>query len=163
MGRFAKNTTVSVAKSKVEIERILMRYGATGFGYATFNGRAEIQFVMPASPEDRSDRRIKFNLELPRRDDCKITSSGYERTSDESIDRAWEQACRTSWRGLKLAIHGMLEAVDAEILTAEQAFLNNIVLPDGRTVGSHILPKIEQSYSQGKVVPMLPDLQKETP
>ena len=37
---YARGTTVSIARSKEEIERVLARYGADSFGYATEGNRA---------------------------------------------------------------------------------------------------------------------------
>ena len=40
---YAKDTSVSVERSRAEIETTLTRYGATAFGYATDEGRAIVQ------------------------------------------------------------------------------------------------------------------------
>ena len=42
---FAENTSVSVEKSRAEIEGTLARYGATHFAYMTGPGRAAIEFI----------------------------------------------------------------------------------------------------------------------
>ena len=44
MSIYAKGTSVSVEKSRGEIETILARYGASAFAYATNMGKAMIQF-----------------------------------------------------------------------------------------------------------------------
>ena len=44
MSTFAADTSVSVEKSRAEVERTLARYGATAFGYMTEPGRAVIMF-----------------------------------------------------------------------------------------------------------------------
>ena len=46
MGNYAKDTSVSTELSRLEIEKTLIRYGATGFAYATEPGRAMIGFCL---------------------------------------------------------------------------------------------------------------------
>lgn len=43
-GRFARDTDVSVEKSRAEIERILLRYGASRFAYYSDEHGAKIAF-----------------------------------------------------------------------------------------------------------------------
>ena len=40
MAQYAKNTNVSSELSRIEIEKVLIRYGAENFAYATANGMA---------------------------------------------------------------------------------------------------------------------------
>jgi hypothetical protein len=55
---YAKDTEVSVEKSRAEIESILKRYGASHFAYMTEPTRAVIAFRA-------KDRNIRFDLPLP--------------------------------------------------------------------------------------------------
>ena len=55
---YARDTNVSVIRTRNEIERTLERYGADGFAYATQSNMATVIFVM-------ENRRIRFVLELP--------------------------------------------------------------------------------------------------
>lgn len=43
-------------------------------------------------------------------------------------------------------IKAKLEAVDAGILSFEESFMSNIVLPSGKTVAEEIGPQIEAAY-----------------
>ena len=43
---YAAQTKVSIAQSKTDIEALLARYGATGFGYVTEGDRAMVAFNM---------------------------------------------------------------------------------------------------------------------
>ena len=56
--RYAANTNVSSDKSRSQIEKALIRYGATHFGYASEPKRSIIQFEM-------NHRRIRFVLPMP--------------------------------------------------------------------------------------------------
>lgn len=153
MTRFAENTSVSVEKSRAEIEDILMRYGADGFSYATMNGIVQIEFLA-------SERRVRFVLDLPRRDEKRFThtpSRGNARTDAQAF-AAWEQACRQSWRALALVIKAKLEAVESGISEFEEEFLAHVVLPNGQTVGQWMRPQVEIAYATGNMPEFLPEL-----
>lgn len=151
MSQYARNTSVSSELSKLEIERVLIRYGADNFAYATTDGKALIGFTM-------FSRQVKFLLPLPNKDDFKYTPTGRSRTENSQYE-AWEQACRQRWRALKLVIQAKLEAVECGISVFEDEFMSNIVLPDGQTVGDFMRPQIERAYISGNVPAMLPMLE----
>lgn len=138
MSRYASTTTVSVAKSKAEIEDTLHRYGASGFMSGWLDDRAMIAFQV-------NNRQVKFVLPMPPKDAREFTHSptGKLRQSD-AIHAAWEQGCRQRWRALALAIKAKLEAVECGIVTFDQEFLAHIVAgPGGQTVGEQIIPRLE--------------------
>ncbi|MBQ8254930.1 MAG: hypothetical protein IJY94_05440 [Clostridia bacterium] len=153
MGQYAKNTNVSSELSRLEIEKILIKYGADNFVYATMNGKALIGFTMYS-------KQVKFILPLPLKDEFELTNTGRKRTENSQYE-AWEQACRQRWRALKLVVQAKLEAVECGISEFEDEFMANIVLPDGRTVGDFMKPQIEQAYIGGKIPKLLPMLDGE--
>jgi hypothetical protein len=138
---YAQRTTVSVDKTRAEIERTLRRYGASTFAYAMEAGRAVVMFEANA-------RRIRFDLPLPPLKDSMTAAS---LKTDEQIHRQ-------RWRALLLAIKSKLEAVECKIETFEEAFLAHVVLPDGSTVGQHAAKSIALAYSGNRMVPLLPHL-----
>lgn len=91
MAQYAKNTNVSSEMSRLEIEKILIKYGASNFAYATAQGQALIAFTMYG-------RQVRFLLPLPKREEYRYTPTGRERTENSQYD-AWEQACRPRRRG----------------------------------------------------------------
>jgi hypothetical protein len=153
--QYAKDTNVSVAQSRAEIEEITMKYGASGFGSGFQGDRAMVMFEM-------HNRRVRFLLPLPARSDVRFTtqitnqhSSTRRPRSPEAAAAAWEQACRQRWRALLLAIKAKLEAVECKISEFDSEFLANIVMPDGSTVGEKIVPQMETIAKTGKLPPML--------
>lgn len=148
MAQYANKTTVSSETSRLEIEKILIRYGADNFAYATTAGKSIIGFTM-------NGRQIKFVLPLPVISDFSLTPTGRER-SENSKYEAWEQACRQRWRALKLVIQAKLEAVECGISVFEDEFMANIVLPGGQTVSDYVKPQIEMAYKTGEVPQLLP-------
>lgn len=153
MTQYAKNTNVSSELSKIEIEKILIKYGAENFAYATAVEKALIGFTM-------FGRQVKFILPLPKKEDYRYTQTGRRRTENSQYE-AWEQACRQRWRALKLVIQAKLEAVECGISVFEDEFMSNIVLPGGETVGDFMRPQIERAYIAGSVPDMLPTLTAE--
>lgn len=150
MSRFAENTSVSVEKSRAEIEGLIVRYGATHTAFMSAPGRAVICFEAKA-------RRIMFELPLPDRTEKRFQRDGRgSQRSPDKVNEAWEQACRQRWRALALVIKAKLEAVESGITAFEDEFLAHIVMPDGQTVATHIKPRIAQAYAEQSMVPLLP-------
>ena len=149
MSEFAKGTQVSAEKSRAEIERILERYGATGFFYAAESGRVAIGFRA-------HERFVRFTLPLPMIEAFKRRPGSYRERSKSEQQAAYDQAIRQKWRCLVLAIKAKLEVVQSGIASFEDEFLANIMTPDGQTVGDHVRPRIEEAYRTGASMPLLP-------
>ncbi|WP_370194421.1 MULTISPECIES: hypothetical protein [Aurantimonas] len=147
---YAEKTSVSIEKSEAEIKALLRRYGADRFMSGEDRAGAVVSFEM-------QDRRVTFRLPLPDRADRKFQMDGRgARRSKEKVLSAWDQACRSRWRALLLCIKAKLESVDSGIETFEDAFLAQIVMPDGSTVADHVRPRIEEAYRTGTMQPLLP-------
>lgn len=150
MARFAEGTEVSVEKSRAEIERLIIRYGATSTAFMNAPARALILF-------EAKGRRIMFELPLPEQTNKKYDRDGRgSRRSPDQRFKAWEGDCRQKWRALALVIKAKLEAVESGITSFEDEFLAHIVMPDGQTVATHIKPRIAAAYENQSMVPLLP-------
>jgi hypothetical protein len=148
---YANRTEVTSDKTRAEIERTLIRYGAHEFAYAWTDREARIAFGL-------SDRRILFRLPLPGRNERRFTHTpgkGLQRTP-AAAEAEYDQAVRQRWRALLLIIKAKLEAVEAGITTVEAEFLAHILLPDGTTVGEQVMPRIQAAYDSGQVPALLP-------
>ena len=148
MSKYAKDTWVPVEQSKMEIERTVSRYGATGFMAGWQDTRASVQFLA-------AGRHIRFAMHLPAREEkafthYRLSASGplHARSPDEARKR-WDQACRQKWRALALLVKAKLEAVDANISTIEEAFFADIVMADGRTVYERAREAVALEYQSG--------------
>lgn len=151
MSRYAENTSVSVANSKAEIERIVERYGAEQFMSGWSAEQALIAFSM-------CERQIRFILPMPDKSEKRftITPTGKDRSTDAAL-KEWEKACRQRWRALALVIKAKLEAVESGIAVFEDEFMANIVMPNGRTVSEEVRPRIASAYESGEMPALLPD------
>ena len=150
MATYASTTDVSSDRSRAEIERTLVRYGATQFAYGWSGEQAMLGFVT-------NGRQVRFILPMPDRTSREFThtpSRGYKRTEAE-VAKAYEQAIKQRWRALALVIKAKLEAVEAGIVTFEDEFAMHMVLPDGSTVAQHVIEAVDHAYAPGSVKPML--------
>jgi hypothetical protein len=149
MPQYAADTNVSVEKTRNEIERTLVRYGATAFAYGWNGDRQVIQFAA-------HERQIRFELPLPTRNERRFTHTptGKARHPQDAA-KHWEQGCRQHWRALLLIIKAKLEAIEAGVSTFEDEWLSWTVMPDGLTVGQQALPVVARAYETGEVAPLL--------
>lgn len=129
MAKYAQNTKVPAIRSREEVEQILKRYGASHFGFATMPGVVMLAF------ESRG-RRVRFKVPVP------------------DPEKA-PQAHRQKWRAVVLAIKSKLESVESGIEQFDEAFMAQIVLPDGRTMGEFAQPQIAKAYASGQMPPLL--------
>lgn len=129
MAKYAARTTVSPSKSLAEIQDILHKYGATSFGFMLTPEGVMIGF-------ESKGRRLRFKVRMPN-------------------EKTEAQEHRQRWRALLMAIKSKLENVESGIETFDEAFLAQIVLPDGRTMAEYSVPQIESSYKSGKMPPLL--------
>jgi hypothetical protein len=130
-GRYARETTVSVDQSRSELVRTLERYGAEEHGMLTREKSVSIHFKM-------NGLVVEFEIPLPDKhsEEWWVTPTGNRSTSQETANRQYTQALRQRWRALNLYVKAQLEAVEVGILSFEDAFLAQIVLPGSdRTVG----------------------------
>lgn len=142
---YASQTSVSVERSKAEIERTLQRYGASQFIYGWDRQEAVIGFVVQG---DEQMRQVRFKVKVPDRQQFLKTPTG-RRRSNVQAEREWEQAQRQRWRALLLVIKAKLEAIEAGIATFEDEFLAYTMLPSGETVGEWMQPQLDEVYRDG--------------
>lgn len=150
MSRYAEETAVAPEKSRAEIERTLERYGATGFYYGSQTEPC-LQAIIGFKAHGKL---VRLTLPIPAYEFYRKTSQGNYRTP-AAQKVAHEQAVRTRWRCLALAVKAKLEVVASGISTFEEEFLAHVLTYDGKTVGEAIIPKLEESYAKGKNVPLL--------
>lgn len=152
MGQYAVATSVDASRTVTEIERTVERYGASSFAYGRTPEKGVVTF-------DMHGRRLRFVVPLPdkRERAFGMTATGRMRTQKSAVD-AWEQAARSRWRALLLVIKAQLEAVECGILTLDEAFMANIVLPGGQTVGELVTPDLDEAMRGGVLPSILPGL-----
>ena len=118
-------TKISVPKSIADITALVKKAGAARIAQVEEPEGFRIQFFL-------ADRMLRFSLVWP--------------------DKATEQRRKQRARALLLVIKAKLESVESGIETFEEAFLANVVTPDGRTIGEIAVPQIESAYQGGAPV-----------
>ncbi|WP_242394821.1 hypothetical protein [Anaeromyxobacter oryzisoli] len=180
MGRYAQGTSVPMERSRAEIERTLVRYGASGFAYAW--ERRALPYPHPSDcptckgtrrdPCDPTGRRRcgRFPWNAPDTIErevvvvgSKMKLDGREREVRLEVPMPHEvevgtkvkaeAATRQRWRALVLVLKAKLEAVASGISTLESEFLAGIVLPSGLTLGQVVLPRLSEAVSTGRLLP----------
>lgn len=139
---YAENTSVPVERTRAEIEKVVRAHGASAFASGWSGPKATVEFIAKG-------RRVRFALTLPIADDKRFTHlNTWTRRATTQATKLWEQATRSHWRRLLLVIKGKLEAAESGIETFEDAFMANIVLPNGLTVSESVAPMIEKAYKE---------------
>ena len=69
---------------------------------------------------------------------------------------AWEQEVRRRWRVFVIAIKAKLELIAAGVSTVDREFLADLLLPDGTTVSSRLIPELDRALERGKLPALLP-------
>jgi hypothetical protein len=145
---FAKGTTVPVAKSKAEIEALLLKHGATQYnaGWDAKRGLSRVVFQL-------HDRMFRFDVRLPNVEDFRVTKGRVKRSAADAKSAAEREHMRL-WRVRYLIVKAKLELISERESTVEAEFLSDMMLPDGTTVRETIIPQIDRSYESG----LMPEL-----
>ena len=136
-GKYARNTSVPVERSRAEIERVLTKYGASKFGSMSEETKATLYFEVKG-------RQLQWSIPLP-------TKGKFRYETD------YGREVRRRWRVMLITVKAMLEAVESKLLTFDQAFLPHIVIPGtAKTMGEMLsTPKLDALYAGGGVKALL--------
>lgn len=142
MRRYAEKTSVPVEQSRAEIEALVMRAGASEFQSGWMANLASVAFSIHG-------RRVRFVLTLPNQEAEEFARTPERKKLRSSQERArlWEQACRSRWRALALAIRAKLEAIEVGIATFDDEFLAYLVDPrTDQTISDILRPQLALAY-----------------
>lgn len=139
---YAEGTEVPVEKSRIEIERLLLRFGAVKVGVLQEPGSATVYFAT------KEGWNVQMRIPLPTDEDAqKVTRNGWALT--DGARRSWvEQRARERWRQLLLVLKAKFTALENGVETFEQLFLAHLVL-GGQPVGERLLPAIRAAQEMG--------------
>jgi hypothetical protein len=156
---YAADTTVSVERSRLEVEMLLAKHGAQQRAVLVDDeaGHARVGFVV-------AGRKYVLEVPLPVRptgvwpkengkEPPGWGSWSAERRSKFLSDR-WQQECRSRWRAVVLLMKAKLELVRIGLSTVEREFLADLVLPDGRTAGQTIGAYVAKLIADGYNAPL---------
>lgn len=129
MAEYAARTKIPAERTRLDIEALMKKRGADQFFSGDDGKTAILAFRLHG-------RHIRFTLPI-----------GGARSA---------QQVRSRWRALLLVIKAKLEAIDIGILTIEDAFLAETILPDKQTVADYMRPQITAAYKSGEMPKALP-------
>lgn len=148
MPTYAKGSIVSPDRTREELNKILKKYGAKGFGFWDKEEHAIVAFEL-------RERKYRFVISFEEIARFRLSPAGKLRTKIQQ-KTAHEQHIRERWRAILAVVKGKLIAVDASIETFEEAFLRYLVMPGtNQTIGEVIEPQLEEAYRSGVLPPML--------
>lgn len=145
MARYAQGTSVPVDRTVAQIRQLLARFGADRFAVGHGATSATVAFVYQGRP-------VRFDLPLPDSADPRFhaTPTGRPRRNQTGASRAWDGECRSRWRSLHLYIKALVVAVEDGLVSFDRAFMHDIVMPGGLTVGQKLLPSVVEAVNTGK-------------
>jgi hypothetical protein len=163
---YASGTTVSAEKSRLELEGLLAKHGATQRAVMTNDARGlvSIAFIINA-------HKYRLDVPLPTRTEFehpKKTPYGWPSWT-VSHRAAWAegqcaQAQRERWRAVVLACKAKLELVRMGLSTIEREFLADLILPDGTTAAQTLGKYMQDLISNGYRAPLaLPEATERRP
>lgn len=144
---YAEGTKIAVSKSISDIMAIVRKAGADRIAQAEDRQGIAVQFFLDG-------RMLRFRVANASIDDIP-EKRGARPASTSERQASADQRNRQRARALLLVIKAKLESVESGVETFEEAFLANVVMPDGRTVGEHTIPAVEQAYLDGKTPPLM--------
>lgn len=147
---YAKDTSVSVERTKQEIEKLVMKYKADTFICGWQGNVASISFRM-------EHRFVKFTLPLPVVIPDKW-ANGRHVKGNGLRESQIPQLTRSRWRALLLVLKAKLESVEAGISDFETEFLGNVMVGNGQTVADLVKPGLEETYARGGQLALPPGL-----
>lgn len=137
---FASGTTVPVERSRAEIERLLVKYGATAFTSAWDAAKATIGFAVKGW-------HVRFELVYPDRKEPR-----FRRRTPADTDKVFDAEVRRLWRSLSILLKAKLDCVQSGITTFEREFLADLVIPgQSGTVGQIAIPQLAAARKNSHV------------
>lgn len=133
--RFAHGTKVPVSKTKLEIDALLQKHGASAT-VAMWDREKGGRLIFRLA-----DRMVRFDVAPIVRPKWPAKSWATQTEAEE----------RRRWRALLLRLKAHLEVISAGEATVEQELLGHVLLPDGRTVAEAAAPELAEAYASGKL------------
>lgn len=152
------DTSTSVANSKNELEKMLRRYGATGFSVAHDYERGEvlISLMLPDTPVKGAPRvPVKLPVSVRRVYDLlygrptrwmQVAGKYQDVYNPNGYDaRKLEQAERVAWRNLILWVDAALSAATSGLQTITEAFFAHTIAGEQ---GQRMIEVVERAQAQ---------------
>ncbi len=136
--RAYEDTRVPVEQSKGAIRLLFKKYDVQGFRF-TEDWRQhtvgiEFMRIELGPPEGKAGKRAEIPIGI--RMVIPVAEGRYSR--EDYSQAAWERRERQVWRALYFHLKSQLEAIAFGLRTLTDAFMAEIIMQDGRTMGDHV-------------------------
>ncbi len=147
---YAKETTVSVSKSRGEIDSLLRKWNCDGIRWTDLfsKGLVRVEFIW--SRED-VEYTARVSIKLPSDTDIKKLSrhGGAGKFLASKFQRLCAARGRAEHRALLLWLKASFVAVESGIVDAETLFLPFLVARDGQTIAEIAIPRLPDLLTGG--------------
>lgn len=151
MSAYAQGSSVPIANSLGELDKLVSKHGATGFAYGR-DDQAEATKVMFRI----ADRMIRFTVFKPKAADFRRSPGNATYRTPDAAQRFADAEERRRWRALVLVVKALLVGVSDGIISLSDAFLAFTVLPSGETAGGWLEPQLDTIYATATMPALLP-------
>lgn len=137
---YAEGTQVSVSRSRVEIEDLLTKHGATSVVTIREDTMNAVMFKLGG--------RVGYRFAIPavEDDEVRYTEGGRTR-GNADVASAKEKETRRRWRALLLMLKAKFEAVESGLVEFEEEFLSHMIMPGSTsTVYDEVRDNIAECY-----------------
>lgn len=142
---YAEGTKVDSFQSRMEIEKLIVKFKGTDVIIGSFNEKTMVQFRARG-------RFVRISLPVPTAADKEIRFNGQGRVRTSiQVQNAIATETKRRWRCVLLLIKAKFTAIEDGIVTFEDEFMAETVMPDGKTAKEHIQPQIAAAYETGKM------------
>ena len=150
--RYAKETTVTVASSRNQIDDLLTRWGADQLQWSQDNkgGKAMLRFIWE---HDGTSYCARFEIKVPTEKELEEESVDLRNGefSQTKYDKALKRRGMVEHRELFLLLKAMFVAVDSGLIKAEQILLPFLEDKSGMTIADVLLPQLPKIQGKGGV------------
>lgn len=149
--RYAEGSRTSTIHSLMEINKTVVRFGASDFRYTQSADTCVVEFIYNPDKQNPSQRHVKIGLKLPDRNSPEFTTTparGRKRDAEATM-KAWEQERARKYRELVLLIKAKLVACQSDITHFDAEFLPYLVIPGKGTIGEMMLPALDKALING--------------
>lgn len=139
--RYAQGTSVGLAKSRAEIDKLLRQWGADGVQWTDDfrEGRVLLRFTWA---HEGTKLQARIGMQLPSDNVLRDNATGPRGFSEPKYAKERDQHGREEHRILLLWLKAAFNAVDLGIVDASTLFLPFLEGADGRTVAEVAAPKL---------------------
>jgi hypothetical protein len=153
MRRFAQDTSVAIARSREQIDKLLREWKCEGVAWMDHwcEDSVELQFKLLRLGPDGKNPVVyvaRFRMHLEPETEIRNRCRGTRGFQDAKFREAMERRGRREHRLLFLWLKAALEVVEEGIITPEALFMPFFVCKDGRTVYEASVENMPKLISQ---------------